>query len=214
MANYEHMPAASQLAVLPFLAAVEGYLSEDGTVEGLEVTIHRAMNREGSQYLQQLTEYFPPSPNAKNSGRVFQVDHGIIGAAYRSKRIYKTRQFATEEQLLAEIDPNREPGKRAWCAVPFLGPNESVVLVLYARCNLLNFFSDERVTRVVSMAKGFCRLHDYLHDKPFRNLQNFPLDEGEPSIGGGEAYEVQDVYDIAPPRFEKLSSFNYEASAA
>ena len=55
--NPEPVPPASQLAVLPFLAAVDGYLREDGEVPGLRITVHRAMSREGHGYLQQVCAY-------------------------------------------------------------------------------------------------------------------------------------------------------------
>jgi len=45
--NPEPVPPAWQLAVLPFLAAVDGYLREEGVVSGLRITVHRAMSREG-----------------------------------------------------------------------------------------------------------------------------------------------------------------------
>jgi hypothetical protein len=55
--NPEPVPPASQLAVLPFLAAVDGYLREDEDVPDLRITVHRAMSREGRGYLQQVCAY-------------------------------------------------------------------------------------------------------------------------------------------------------------
>jgi hypothetical protein len=55
--NPEPVPPASQLTVLPFLAAVDGYLRDDGDVPGLRITVHRAMSREGKGYLQQVCAY-------------------------------------------------------------------------------------------------------------------------------------------------------------
>ncbi len=214
--KFESLPAASQLAVLPFLAAIEGYLSEQGDVQKLELTVHRTMNRDGSEYLQQLTEYFPLNPSTQGkSGRVIPVDRGIVGAAYQSRKIYRTRFFDDEPALMNAVDLDRsEKDFRAWCAIPFLSADGSIVLVLYARCAIMNFFDDERIRRIVSMANGFCRLYDYLADSPFQNLRNFALESGTPVLGGETVYKAQEAIGLAPPIFKKLTSFNYESSAA
>jgi hypothetical protein len=47
----------SQLAVIPFLAPVDGFLREDRDVPGLRLTMHRAVNRESQIYLQQVCGY-------------------------------------------------------------------------------------------------------------------------------------------------------------
>ena len=98
----------------------------------------------------------------------------------------------------------------------FLGPQDQVVLILYADCLQLNFFADEaRAKRVVAMSKGFCRLLDWLQRDPFENLRNFPLQKGEPVRGVGGLYSCQESVDeIDPPKFAEVPSFNYEAAAA
>ena len=53
----EPVPPASQLAVLPFLAAVDGFLRKEAKQPGLRITLHRAMSREGEGYLQQVCGY-------------------------------------------------------------------------------------------------------------------------------------------------------------
>ena len=40
--NPEPVPAALQLAVLPFLAAVDGFLRAEAKEPGLRITLHRA----------------------------------------------------------------------------------------------------------------------------------------------------------------------------
>ncbi|MCW0001149.1 hypothetical protein OE766_23275 [Pararhizobium sp. YC-54] len=114
-------------------------------------------------------------------------------------------------------DPSTSDAKttRSWVAIPFLGPDSQVVLVLYATCGTLNFFADEaRIEQMVAMANGFCRLHDFLQDSPFANLRNFPLQKGEPNRSGGGLYDVQEPVEIELPKFQSLTSFNYEAAAA
>lgn len=219
--NPEPVPPASQLAVLPFLAAVDGYLREDGDVPGLRITVHRAMTREGHGYLQQVCAYLREGGGDWRGkvGRFFAVDTGIIGAAYENGRVWRTKRFPDIDELndaLAKDKISPEAIARSWLAVPFMGPQDQVVLILYADCLELNFFADDaRAKRVVAMSKGFCRLLDWLQRDPFENLRNFPLQKGEPVRGVGGLYSCQENVDgIDPPKFAEVPSFNYEAAAA
>jgi hypothetical protein len=219
----EPVPPASQLAVLPFVAAIDGYFRESGDVPGLRLTIHRAMSREGDYFLQQACAYLQEGGGDWRGkvGRTFAVDTGIIGAAYGTGQIWRTKHFPDMEILrtaLREEEKTRDPDTvaAAYLGIPFLGPQEQVVLVLYAECNKLNFFADdERIRRVVAMGRGFCKLFDWLQKDPFLNLRNFPLQKGTPVTGVGGLYSVQEpVPSIAPPAFMEVPSFNYEAAAA
>jgi hypothetical protein len=217
----EPVPPASQLAVLPFLAAVDGYLREDEDVPGLRITVHRAMSREGRGYLQQVCAYLSKDGGDWRGkvGRTFAVNTGIIGAAYESGKIWRTKRFRDVTALGAALmNDNVEADSvaKAWLAMPFVGPQDQVVLILYADCNELNFFAeDTRVKRIAAMGRGFCRLLDWLQRDPFQNLRNFPLQKGDPVKGGEIVYSCQEaVTNIGPPRFSELPSFNYEAAAA
>ncbi|UPJ47660.1 hypothetical protein IVB30_30995 [Bradyrhizobium sp. 200] len=219
--NPEPVPPASQLAVLPFLAAVDGYLREDQDVPDLRITVHRAMSREGRDYLQQVCAYLRKDGGDWRGkvGRTFAVDTGIIGAAYESGQLWRTKRFKDARGLHAALKKDSlssDTVAQSWLAVPFLGPQDQVVLILYADCNKLNFFADDaRVKRIVAMSKGFCRLLDWLQKDPFENLRNFPLQKGDPVKGVGGVYSVQQaVLNIGPPRFSSVPSFNYEAAAA
>lgn len=210
----EPVPPASQMAVLPFLSAVEGLLSAN-PVENLRLTIHRVMDREGQEFLQQVCPYLPLSDSSKASGgRTFAVNEGIMGAAYESQRLYRTRHYESDDALQLAMADNPK-NARSWIAVPFLGPDDQVVLIFFAECNTLNYFADnDRVDQIVAMANGFCRLHDYLQDSPFANLRNFPLQKGKPNREGRGAFGVQEPIDVKLPKFRNLTSFNYEAAAA
>lgn len=215
MANHpEPVPPASQMAVLPFLSAVEGLLSAN-PVENLRLTIHRVMNREGQEFLQQVCSYLPLSDGTKASGgRTFPVNEGIMGAAYESRKLYRTRYHETEAALQQAMQADLAKAK-SWIAMPLLGPEDRVVLIFFAECNTLNYFADNgRVDQIVAMANGFCRLHDYLQDSPFANLRNFPLQKGRPNRDGGGVFGVQEPIDVDLPKFRSLTSFNYEAAAA
>ncbi len=210
----EPVPPASQMAVLPFLSAVEGLLSAS-IVDKLRLTIHRVMYREGQEFLQQVCPYLPLTDASKaTGGRTFPVNEGIMGAAYESRKLYRTRYHESDKALREGLDDDSAKAK-SWIAIPFLGPDDQVVLILFGECNTLNYFADdERISQMVAMANGFCRLHDYLHDSPFANLRNFPLQKGKPNRDGGGAYGVQEPVDIDLPKFQSLTSFNYEAAAA
>jgi hypothetical protein len=222
MANFENpepVPSASQLAVLPFLAAMEGHLSASDVAK-LRLTVHRVMTREGREYLQQVCSYLPMTDESKGTGgRLFAVDTGIMGASYEQKKLLRTKHFDTDGQLEKALREEVALGKvskqKSWISIPFLGPDDQVVLVLYADCNSRNFFADDvRVKQMVAMSHGFCRLHDYLQNSPFTSLRNFPLQAGDPHRNHPSVYGVQEPFEVDLPRFHDLTSFNYEAAAA
>jgi hypothetical protein len=227
--NPEPVPAASQLAVMPFLAAIDGFLSRDHKVQGMRMTIHRAVNREGQIYLQQICGYVGGDGLDWQGkvGRTFPVSEGIMGAAFKTRRIWRTKNLPSEakvrELLAADIKDTkdgRDPAtvELSFLAIPFLGPDEEPVLILYAGCGELNFFGDDqRVANVAAMGRGFCQMFDWLQNAtPFLNLRNFPLQKGRPVEGEPTVYRsVQEaVEDIPPPKFTSVRSFNYEAAAA
>ncbi|RWP10644.1 hypothetical protein [Mesorhizobium sp.] len=220
--NPEPVPPASQLAVLPFLAAVDGYLLENGNVPGLRITMHRAVNREGDGYLQQVCAYLAETgvDGRGKVGRFFPVDDRIIGASYGNGQVWRTKHYPDLDALHAELRDAEKGDLHAlpssYLAIPFLGPQKQVVLILYADCHQLNFFADdERVNRIVAMSRGLCRLFDSLQKEPFPALRNFPLQKGEPITGKGGVYPVQEALPkIQPPSFSEVFSFNYEAAVA
>lgn len=227
--NPEPVPSASQLAVLPFVAAIDGFLRDKGDVPGLRITIHRMMSREGDGYLQQVCAYLPAGDVPKwrgEVGRIFPVTQGIIGAAFENGRIWRTRRYNTHKELQDDLresmrttGDNRNPEEVAvsYLAIPFLGSEDQVVLVLYTECDKLNFFADDNLVRhVTAMCRGFCCLFDWLQKEPFPNLRNFPLQKGEPITRAPTVYrKIQESLDsIEPPRFKEVPSFNYEAAAA
>src|SRR5690348_8755724 len=98
--NPEPVPPVSQLAVMPFLAGIDGVLNREGV--GLRMTMHRAMSREGKGYLQQLCNYVGPEARETRSGvgRMFPANYGIMGLAYERRTISRTKNFATQEALI------------------------------------------------------------------------------------------------------------------
>jgi hypothetical protein len=214
---------------MPFLAAVDGFLSRDDTVRDMRMTMHRAVNREGQIYLQQLCGYVGGDGIDWQGkvGRTFPVSEGIMGAAFKTRRIWRTKILPSEQRfrelVAADIKATkdgRDPTKveASFLAIPFLGPGDEPVLILYAGCGELNFFADDdRVASVAAMGRGFCRMFDWLQNtRPFLNLRNFPLQKGRPVEGEPTVYRsVQEaVENIPPPKFTLVPSFNYEAAAA
>jgi hypothetical protein len=59
-------------------------------------------------------------------------------------------------------------------------------------------------------------MFDFLQQKPFSNLRNFPLPKGKPIKGDPTLYVSiqQAVPTIRPPQFTTISSFNFEAAVA
>src|SRR5262245_54838541 len=226
----EPVPSASQLATIPFLAAVDGLLHESHAMQGLPLTMHRAVNREGQIYLQHVCGYVTCQGVEWRGkvGRTFPVSEGIMGAAFATKRIWRTKSFTSLDELRARLredisrtkdDHDPETVEISFLAIPFLGPEGEPVLILYADCEELNFFADDaRVRHVAAMCNGFCRLFDWLQRErdPFLNLRNFPFQKGEPVRETPTVYaSVQESIDyVKPPKFSSMLSFNYEAAAA
>jgi hypothetical protein len=225
----EPVPPATQLAIMPFLAALSGSLACDGDATTLRVTIHRTMSREGKGYFQQVCGYFPirdPSTWGDKAGRILPVTAGIIGKAYADRRIWRTKHYSSDAALLRDLKKSMsetgEPGKpedvpKSYVAIPFLGPRHKVVLILFADCFELNFFADDtRIRQIASMCTGFCRLFDALQNSPFPNLRNFSLQTGQPAKETPTVYKwLQEAVDfVDPPEFKSVSSFNYEGSVA
>ena len=212
--NPEPVPAASQLAVLPFLAAVDGFLRAEAKEPGLRITLLRAMSRESQGYLQQLCGYLDDNGVEWRGkvGRTFPVNEGIIGAAYGDSHIWRTKSFSSKDmtvdflrkEMKGKVDP--ESSEISYLAIPFLGPQSDPVLVLYAACFELNFFADnDRIKKVVSMCDGFCKLFDYLQVDNFPNLRNFSLLRRKPTKGNPPVFtSMQEQVDgIDPPRIQE-----------
>lgn len=226
--NYpEPVAAASQLAVLPFLSAVEGLLNPAAAKSRLRITMHRLMAREGEGYLQQLCAYLGSEPySQKPVGRMFTVDTGIIGRAFDTGKVYRTRHYATLQELRADLDKDLAETKNparpeqvpvSYLAIPFLGTNKQVALILYAECDRLNFFADDRrVEELVQMGQGFCSLLDWLNEEqPFSTLRNFPLEFRSLKYAQPTVFRrLQEEVAIIPPTFRSVSSFNYDVAVA
>jgi hypothetical protein len=91
------------------------------------------------------------------------------------------------------------------------------VLILYADCDELKFFANnKRVEHVTAMGDGVCRLFDQSQKEPFLNLRSFPMQKGRRVKGKPTVYaSVQEPFLSAPPpKFRIVPSFNYEAAAA
>jgi hypothetical protein len=217
----EPVPSASQLAVLPFLAGLEGALRSDNSRPNCRLTIHRVMYRGIEVYLQQICDYV--GSGSGGAGRIFPVTTGIIGAAFESATVFHTRSFESEDEarqtLINDMKQTKDTKLPAqvgisFIAVPFLGATGMPVLVLYGESVQLNLFSPERVRLLVDACQGFCRVFDRLSEKGFNGLKNFPLIEPEsPKYmrDGRTVYPMQIKSPLAPPQFERLFSFNFEA---
>jgi hypothetical protein len=222
--NAEPVPAMSQLAVLPFLSAVDGFLKGGNDIPRLRLTIHRVMSRMNQGYLQQVCPYVgeaDPSWRQK-VGRAFPVTKGIMGAAFKHGCIWRTKEYADRHKLIEDMakdaakngeEINIDTVGLSYLAVPFLGPAGQAVLILYAECREFNFFADNsRVTQVIFMCAALCELLDWFQEGPFHNIRNFPFQKGVPVADQETVYgTIQEAWKtLDAPRFRKLYSFNLE----
>jgi hypothetical protein len=216
--NPEPVPAATQLAALPFLAAIDGYLRGASPSVNVRLTLHRAMTREGNGYLQQICDYLGTDNLVERTGggRLFPVDVGIVGAACRNAAVMRTKELDSPETLASALEKeNPSDPYASWLAVPFLNAKGSPVLVLFASTHRFNYFAEEdRTETIVRMCWGFCRVIEQLSDRPLPSLRNFAFASADPVTGGQGVYGLQEIVKGAiPPRFERVQSFNFEASA-
>ncbi len=222
----EPVPASSQLAVLPFLAAVEGYLLQSGSLDRLRLTCHRVMIREEVGYLQQLCTYLGTvKRDASGIGRIFPVSTGLMGEAALSREILRTRHYDRVDDLLRDLksdladtsDPRDLSNvPLSYLAIPLLGQNGDTVLVLYADAFEFGLFADnKRVQTIKYMCDGFCRLYDWIEEaKPFRSVRNYPLPKGIPAMEAPTIFKrIQERFPFGKdvPRFQRLDSFNFDA---
>ncbi len=223
----EPVSPSSQLAVLPFLAGVEGFLTQGQKDAKFRITMHRTIVREGSGYLQQLCTYLGPAGQDQSKvGRMFPVTEGIIGSAFDKRKIRRTKKYSNLADLQNDLKKdmrdtndgrNINDVAKSFVAIPFLGLENQVVLILYAESYQLNFFADDkRIRNLLSMCMGFCRLFEWLEtERGFPHLRNFPLQKGKPMEGAPTVYRrIQETVKLPVPRFQRLTSFNYESSAA
>ncbi|WP_430912165.1 hypothetical protein [Methylobacterium sp. sgz302541] len=219
----EPVPPASQLVALPFVGAVAGHLANAIGASRVRVTLHRAMDRDGQAYLQQLCAYATTEARLEHrlAGRIFATTAGIMGKAFHDRRVVRTRELPDDAAWWAAYEADRaelgEMGRDtdqplSYLAVPMLDATSTrSVLILYAEVGGLNHFSKrERVADVVAMCGGLCRILDGLVETPMPRFRNYTLPRGVPY---GESETVyprlqESIPDPAPPLFERLVSFN------
>jgi hypothetical protein len=218
----EPVPSASQVVVLPFLAALEG-LIKDQTTSTFRLTMHRVATWESQGHFQQLCTYLGSGPKDQGTvGRMLPVTTGIIGYAFEHKKIARTKRYASNELLLADLaedmKANRETGQPeqtppSYLAIPFVGSENEVILVLYADCREFNFFANNQlVNKLAAMCRSLASLFDWLQEsEALPTIQNFPLEKGTPIKSAPTVYRrLQELVEIPVPRFKTVNSFNYE----
>ncbi len=207
---------------LPFLSAVAGLLQSYSTL-AYRLTLHRAMTRSGQKYLQQVAPYAEDSdPVTTGEGRIFPVDSQIMGSAFTSGKVWRTKRYSDtnrfEHDLAADMLATNDARPlsavaRSWLAVPFVTPAHAPALVLFAESQEFNFFADdEHVKRVIGMCGGFARLLDSLQSKPISAVRNYPLGPAGDVKSNDKAYPtIHEALDSsASPQLNFLESFNFE----
>ncbi|SJM31992.1 hypothetical protein [Mesorhizobium delmotii] len=221
----EPVPGASQLVALPFTAAIAGYLRSLGIADRTRVVLHRAVNREGGEYLQQLSAYSGIPYNSNAAGRMNAVTTGIMGKAFALQRIVRTRAYPTSDALLSDlkedmkdIGDNRDIKTVAlsYLAIPMRSPDESVAAILYADSFSFNAFADDdRLNCLVGMCDEFCLLLDNLTEQSLPGIRNYELTRGKAVEDSSTVYpRLQQVLeDHVTPKFAQLTSLNFEAGS-
>jgi hypothetical protein len=222
MTNPEPVPYASQLAVLPFIATIAAFIRErDGGQ--FRTTVHRIATQGGSAYFQQLCAYLGNHKDHEDqtkAGRLLPVTEGIIGYCYEHKKLARTKHFSSEREFLdarkVDMDRNKESGDvsiASYLAIPFIGREGELALVLYAECNRFNFFANDEIVKTINtMCTAYAALLDWLCESDaLPSFQNFPLEPGTPLKRKPTVYRsVQQLMDLHAPTFRKLAAFNFE----
>ncbi|MEP1420531.1 MAG: hypothetical protein ABJK59_02020 [Erythrobacter sp.] len=218
----EPVPEATQLAVMPFLAAVEGYLIEGNQDCGLRLTVHRLMAREKHRHIQQICTYFGGAKDERSAGRLFSAQTGLMGLALEKKKICHTKHYDNVNLFEQEIRADRidagEGGDnqgraQSFLAIPFIGEDSEVVLILYAESTQFNFFAnEEKVSTIANMCQSFCDLADWIVEQvPRSSLRNFETKKLDFKVGHQTAFRRINAHpDIVAPSFNHLRSFNLE----
>jgi hypothetical protein len=237
--EYERVPEATQLLVLPFLAAVSGLLESRASGAGYRVTLHRTMCRGDQIYLQQVVNYFSSDAGKiRGSGRIFAVDTGIIGAAFQSRKLHRTSKFKSDEALVEALKAdlqstndsrNSDEVPYSYFALPFLeapGKNERrdaggdglPLIILFAECFRQNIFSDDALAAdLCVMCTHYAATLDRLADSPLERVRNFPfsISEGETVLANDQPFPklngTPDSDDeYKPPLLKVLKSLNFD----
>ena len=218
--NPEPVPSVSQLAALPFVAAVAGYLTSAGRPG--KVTLHRVMTRDGQAYLQQICSYAGPTMDHSSAGRLFPVSEGIIGKAFRERLTTRTKHYSTEQEWLADYMSDRQAvsdtGEAharpvSYLAMPFLNKRSGApVCILYAQVDGLNVFvAEETMAAITALATGYCRFLDDLSTRPLPRIRNYPLLPGTPVAGADTVFPTlqETIKAPQPPCLTELASYNF-----
>jgi hypothetical protein len=217
----EPVPAVTQIVILPFLAALQGFIQADDLEPDFRVTVHRTMVRGDQQFLQQVTPYI--GYQSGGGGRTFHTNTGVMGASYHSGKVFRTKHYSEESQLQADIAADQKDNDTtgvvppSYLSVPFIGVNGRPVLVLYADSKRFNRFADDDLVRgIVSMCRGFAHFVTELQQAPIGAIRNFPLVEAGDAVGEPTVFKrIQEELDwINAPSIAPISSFNFESSAA
>lgn len=221
----EPVPPATQLALLPFLAAIEGVIREStDAAKPFRVTMHRLLWRHDKGYLQQACDYLGTHGKLGGVGRIFPVDEALIGATFKERRVLRTKHYDDEQTLLADLARdmaatgdrrNVADVAKSYLTVPFLAADEPV-LIFYGESDQVNFFADDNVVRsVVAMCQGLARLLDDLEERAVPMIRNFPSPRRpDLSAGGSGRYPtIHEVLGWSAPQFERVSAVHYDVAS-
>lgn len=128
----------------------------------LRIAIHVPVG----EMLEQVTEYVGDRPGRSRIGRQFPASTGIIGKAFREKRVFVGQRVNDDyEKYVREVVKNwnyteerarkLDPGVMEWMAVPFYGTDrQRVEGVLFLDSTIRGLFTPQRQEVVLAAVRG------------------------------------------------------------
>ncbi|KQT89320.1 hypothetical protein ASG49_16190 [Marmoricola sp. Leaf446] len=170
----EYLPSPTEAIATAFCAAVAGYITSVRAPSArLRVTLHRTLATGDEVVLQQCCDYQGPQNVKGRAGRTFPSSNGTIGAAFTLGQVVRTRDHATHQELITDMEAlsldeasqKMADAVASVAAIPILGPADAdlgqeagrnVVGVLYLDSYDEGAFGeDDMMRRVIEMAQTF-----------------------------------------------------------
>ena len=233
----EYLPGPTSLLATAFCSGVASVLlskrGPDGTATPkIRLTLHRATHYGGEELLQQVCDYCGGADieSDRTAARTFPIHNATIGLAYRCRRIVRSLQAASIDDIrtvMAALDV--EQASRIMklhvsfvLAIPLLEPDTSFTApspvsgVIYVDSEAPGYFVDDEQLRIVT---GMAQALLYELENPareFDRLRNVSLSQLATAPAAGEPLPkeceraLEFVQGIDPPRTTRAFQFNFD----
>ena len=148
-------------------ANVSKHLQDTGTnSEQLRITMHRVQFEEGKNDpigLEQMLPYI--GGKGGGAGRVFPINPGIIGLVARSGEVRAAsradddhaafiKELVSKWFYTESAARNLTADRKAWLAVPILGKDKTVLVVVYLDSDIRDSFDDSTIELILNGCAG------------------------------------------------------------